>query len=176
MRFGSYESRFTNRPQINNLKIIEHMPTFRLPTDGAPCKYQMSRNVRKRTFEYVLPAKIQISLHIRAVWSKSSLGAFWITKDATYHQWRLWSDFAYAQADLSLRWVHMSEGTFSHVEAQIVWQSYHKWSATWEMARMSYANSVHVGPDEHAHPCSLNGNALFINMCYNIKWIFKGAT
>ena len=28
------------------------------------------------------PAKIQISLRIRAVWSESSLGAFWIAKDA----------------------------------------------------------------------------------------------
>ena len=34
----------------------------------------MSRNVRKRTFEHVRPAKIQISLRIRAVWSESSLG------------------------------------------------------------------------------------------------------
>ena len=31
-------------------------------------------------------------------------------------QWR-WSDCADAQAGLSLRWVHMSEGTFSHVAA-----------------------------------------------------------
>ena len=34
-------------------------------------------------------------------------------------QRRLWSDCAYAQADLSLRWVHISEGTFSQVAAQI---------------------------------------------------------
>ena len=31
-------------------------------------------------------------------------------------QWRLWSDCADAQDDLCLRWMHMSEGTFSHVE------------------------------------------------------------
>ena len=30
------------------------------------------------------PAKIQISLRIRAVWSESSLGAFWIAKDAAF--------------------------------------------------------------------------------------------
>ena len=29
-------------------------------------------------------AKIQISLRIRAVWSESSLGAFWIAKDAKF--------------------------------------------------------------------------------------------
>ena len=28
------------------------------------------------------PAKIQISLHIHADWSESSLGTFWIAKDA----------------------------------------------------------------------------------------------
>ena len=44
----------------------------------------MSRNIRKRTFGNVRPAKIQISLRIRAVWSESSLGAFWIAKDASF--------------------------------------------------------------------------------------------
>ena len=29
-------------------------------------------------------------------------------------QWRFWSDCANAQADLNLRWAHISEGTFSH--------------------------------------------------------------
>ena len=30
------------------------------------------------------PAKIQISLRIRVVWSESSLGAFWIAKAANF--------------------------------------------------------------------------------------------
>ena len=79
----------------------------------------MSRNVWKRPFGHVRPAKIQISLRIRAVWSESSLGAFWIAKDAVSSrgQRRLWSDCAHAQADLNLRWAHMSEGTFSHIRA-----------------------------------------------------------
>ena len=42
------------------------------------------RNVRTRTFEQAGPAKIQISLRSRAVWSESSQGAFWIDKDATF--------------------------------------------------------------------------------------------
>ena len=52
----------------------------------AYCRYWTftSRNIRKRTFGYVRPAKIQISLRIRAVWSTSSLGAFWIANDATF--------------------------------------------------------------------------------------------
>ena len=42
----------------------------------------MVRNVRKRTFGHMHPAKIQISLRIRAVWSESSLGAIWTAKDS----------------------------------------------------------------------------------------------
>ena len=38
----------------------------------------------KRTFGHLRPAKIQIRLRIRAVWSKSSLGAFRETKDAKF--------------------------------------------------------------------------------------------
>ena len=41
-----------------------------------------SRNVRKRSFGNVRPAKMQISLRIRAVSSESSLGAFRIARDA----------------------------------------------------------------------------------------------
>ena len=44
----------------------------------------LSRNVRKRTFEYVRPANIQIGLSIRAAWSESSLGTFWVAKDAKF--------------------------------------------------------------------------------------------
>ena len=37
-----------------------------------------SNNVKKRSVRHVRPAKIQIRLRSRAVWSESSLGAFWI--------------------------------------------------------------------------------------------------
>ena len=43
-----------------------------------------SHNVRKRSFAHVSPAKIQISLRICAVWSDSSLSAFWIVKNANF--------------------------------------------------------------------------------------------
>ena len=86
----------------------------------------MSRYVRKRTFGHVRPAKIQISLRIRAVWSESSVDAFWIAKDVNvlFGQRRLWSDCADAQANLSLRWVHISEGTFSLVAVNIMIEYY----------------------------------------------------
>ena len=52
----------------------------------------------------VRPAKTQISLGIRPVWSESSLCAQWVAKDPSFFSWgqrRLWSDWADAQADLS---------------------------------------------------------------------------
>ena len=56
----------------------------------------------------VRPAKTQISLGIRPVWSESSLSA-WRKLGSLATHWACsedWSDWADAQADLSLRWVH----------------------------------------------------------------------
>ena len=53
----------------------------------------MIRNIWKRTFGPILPAKIQISLCIQAAWSESSLAAISIVKGAL--------------ADLSLRYGYM---------------------------------------------------------------------
>ena len=88
-----------------------------------------SRNVRKRTFGHVRPVKIQISLRISAVWSESSLGAFRIAKDAKflYADNEDWPYCAEAQADLSLRWAHMSEGAFPHVAVYIDQLVFHTW-------------------------------------------------
>ena len=70
--------------------------------------------VRKRPFGHTRPVKYQTSLHIRVNWAESSLGAFMTAKVFTCGQRKLWSDRAYAQADLSLYCqVHMIEGTFS---------------------------------------------------------------
>ena len=46
----------------------------------------MNHNVKKRSFEHVRPAKIQISLRITAVWSESPMGVFWIAKGAKFLQ------------------------------------------------------------------------------------------
>ena len=56
----------------------------------------------------VRPAKTQISLGIRPVWSESLLSA-WRKLGPLATHWvhsEDWSDWADAQADLSLRWVH----------------------------------------------------------------------
>ena len=63
------------------------------------------------------PAKIQISLYVHAVWSKSSMCIFWIPKDTKFLHADRKDSRETVQADLSLRWAHMSEGTFSHVAA-----------------------------------------------------------
>ena len=70
----------------------------------------------------ISPASIQIRLRIRTVWSESSLGAFWIVKDTRFLHAdnEDWLDCAYVQADLSHRWVHTSEGMFSHVMARML--------------------------------------------------------
>ena len=54
------------------------------------------------------PAKTQISLGIRPVWSEALLWAEWVAKDPSFHHVDSedWSDWADAQADLSLHWAH----------------------------------------------------------------------
>ena len=61
------------------------------------------------------PAKIQISLRIRALWSEFS-------KDAkVFHvDNENWSDCVDIQADMSLHWAHISEGTFFHTAAHFL--------------------------------------------------------
>ena len=70
----------------------------------------LNRKVVKSTFGHVRPAKNQISLRIRAVWSESSLGAFWIAKDAT---------FLHAGSEDSDQTAHISEGTLSDVSVHL---------------------------------------------------------
>ena len=66
-----------------------------------------SRDMTKPA-KWVHPAKTQISMGIRPVWSESSLCTQWVAKGP----WFLhadsedWSDWADAQDDRSLRWVH----------------------------------------------------------------------
>ena len=71
------------------------------------CSY-LSRLMTKQTKWHVRPAKPQISLGIRPVWSEYSLSARRKLGSLATH-WALsedWSNWAVAQADLSLRWAH----------------------------------------------------------------------
>ena len=65
------------------------------------------------------PAKTQISLGVRPVWSESSLSA-WRKLGFLATHWAHsedWSDWADAQANLSLRWAHMPLCWFCHAFA-----------------------------------------------------------
>ena len=69
----------------------------------------------------VRPAKTQVSLGIRPVWSESSLCAQWVAKDPSflYADSEDWSDWADARTDLSLRWAHMPFCGFCHEAAHL---------------------------------------------------------
>ena len=86
---------------------------------------------------HVRPAKSQISLGIRPVWSESSLCTQWVAKDQSFlhadsddsDQTWLWSDWADAQADLRLRWEHMPFCWFCREAAHIIIKApNHPWS------------------------------------------------
>ena len=82
---------------------------------------KMNRNFQQCTFGYLRPAKIQIRLRIRAVWSESSLGAFQIVKDAKFLQT---DNEDSDQTSTCAGWFEpllgvTSEGTFSDVTAQM---------------------------------------------------------
>ena len=82
----------------------------------------LSRLMSKPTKWHVRPAKTQISLGIRSVWSESSLSA-WRKLGSLATYWAYsedWSEWAEAQADLSLRWAHMSFCWFCHEAAHFI--------------------------------------------------------
>ena len=99
----------------------------------------------------VRPAKTQVSLGIRPVWSESLLCAQWVAKYPRFlhadsedsdqiftvcmkkalvliypfsAQRRLWSDWADSQADLSLRWAHTHSVGF--VMSWLIWYQKHR--------------------------------------------------
>ena len=79
----------------------------------------------KPTKWHVRPAKTQISLGICPVWSETSLSAWRSTGAFATHIIDLahsedWSDWADAQADLSLRWAHSHFAGF--VERRLIYQ------------------------------------------------------
>ena len=66
-------------------EMLAHI-SLRMRSDENSCCHlnHLSRTVSKCTLSEVRPAKIQIRLRIRAVWSESSLGVIWIAKDLFY--------------------------------------------------------------------------------------------
>ena len=120
----------------------------------------MSRSMTKPAFWSLHPAKTLISLSIHPVWS-----VFTATKKLRVLSYqlsakpRLWSDWADAQADLSLRWVHRSFCWFCRAVAHI-------WHATcWE-------------PKSRLHACiSFNSNTVLPKLSLHdpkkVNWNLK---
>ena len=67
----------------------------------------LSLSTTKPTKWHMHPAKTQISLGIHPVWSESSLCAQWVAKDPRFLH-AVSEDLVDIQADLSLRWAHIS--------------------------------------------------------------------
>ena len=67
------------------------------------------------------PSEDLDQLGVRSVWSESLLCAQWVAKDLSFlhADSEDWSDWADAQADLSLRWAHRPHYWFCHVAAHI---------------------------------------------------------
>ena len=94
---------------------------FRQGTCSILLHTEMSHLVTKPTKWYVRPAKTQISLGVRPVWSVFAvrMKKAWVLTYLLSAQRRLWSDWADAQADLSLRWAHMQFCWFCHEAAKM---------------------------------------------------------
>ena len=76
----------------------------------------------KPTKWHVCPAKTQISLGIRPVWSETLLYTQLVAKDPSFlhADSKDWLDWANAQADLSLCWAYMPFCWFCHEAAHFV--------------------------------------------------------
>ena len=81
----------------------------------------MSHLMTKPKKWHVCPAKTQISLGIRPVWSVFvvHMKKPWILSYPLSAQQTLWSDWADAQADLSLHWAHMPLCWLCHEAARM---------------------------------------------------------
>ena len=103
---------------IKENKIKTNSVTF-LPTQN--CDFFTCDFLSYNPFGHVCPAKIRSACtfaHMIRIWTGRILDSRGC-KVSSCGQRRLWSDCANAQADLSLRWAHMSDGRCSHVEAYI---------------------------------------------------------
>ena len=98
-------SRFSTPPlgarRLQSLIVV-------LPGDLIVFVYILSRLMTKPTKWHVRPVKTQISLGIRPVWSVFAvrMKTAWVLNYPLSAQQRIWSDWADAQAGLSLRWAH----------------------------------------------------------------------
>ena len=92
----------------SSVDIIDASPIFSHQWHTRPYRIYEPRHDKTNKIS-VRPVMTQISLGIRPVWLESSLCAHWVAKDPRFlhADSENWSDWADAQADLSLRWAHI---------------------------------------------------------------------
>ena len=123
----------------------------------------------------VRPTKTQISLGICQVWSESSLCAFSVAKDQSYlHADREdWSDWADAQADLSLLWVHSYFAGFITRWLIFLLSFNVEWCLVWHNLKHSKSRSVLV-LTAHQKQSQANQNSwdskLELDSSNHMKW------
>ena len=119
----SQNVKLSSRPQGGILvtKLTSTIPQIPAYKSGNPLEFfKMSCLITKPMKWHVRPAKTQISLGIRPVWSVFAvrIKKHWVLSYPSSAQQRLWSDWVDAQADLSLCWAQ-SFCWFSHKAAQV---------------------------------------------------------
>ena len=124
--FLQWHSFFCDAVEVLNIRtpeiILKFEEWFYHTAKHAKDADKMNRDMTKQT-KWVCPAKTQISLGIRPVWSESSLSA-WRKLGSLATHWAHsedWSDWVDAQADLSLRWAHIHFVGF--VMSWLKWQT-----------------------------------------------------
>ena len=96
---------WSEESSLSSWRKLGSLTTHKVHSEGSDLTGPQHDKTNKVT---VHPAKTQISLGIRPVWSESSLSA-WRKLGSSATHWvhpEDWSDWADVQADLSLRWAH----------------------------------------------------------------------
>ena len=132
----------------------------------------MSLSLTKPTQWPVCPAKTPISLCIRPVWSESSL--FWVISYPLSAQRRLWSDWAEALADLSLRWAHMSICWFCRAAALIVSECFLLLWCRWQAAVYARSSALCLKPPLVLYKWAASCQNQQTDMCA-AKWRLRSA-
>ena len=107
----------------------------------------------------VHPEKTLISLSIHPVWSVSSLFA-WRKLGSLATHWvhsEDWSDWADAQADLSLRWAHRSFCLFCLAAAQIRILKTKKWN-------LAVSRAYLISPAQSINKLKVIGQLIFVKI------------
>ena len=98
-----------------------------------PC--HLSRDMTKPTKWVCAQRRLRSAWASRTVWSESSLCAQWVAKDPSFlhADSEDWSDWAEAQADLSLRWAHSHFISFvmSRLIYCLMWIRERSWKCPW---------------------------------------------